>query len=214
MPLQESLQVLHAARRDEIVVTSMGTAREWMKLKPHPLDFVLVPSSMGQASALGMGLALACPERGVIACNGDGSTLMNLGSLVSITAAAPANLTLLLFDNGIYEVTGAQPTPGSPVARNKGGAVDFGETARACGFQSVYEFRRLEDWRRDVRSVIDAQGPTFAWLAVEPVPGAAGPRSPGPGPERAGRFADALTAARRATPPTTDGQRPSLPTAD
>jgi phosphonopyruvate decarboxylase len=207
MPLVESLRVLHAARRDEIVVTSMGTAREWMTFEQHPLDFVLVPSSMGQAPAFGLGLALACPERSVIVCNGDGSTLMNLGSLVSMTAEGPANLTLLLYDNGVYEVTGAQPTPGSAQARRTAKNVDFTAMARACGFASVFEFRELDAWKAGVRHVIDAPGPTFAWILVDPQPGASGPRSPGPGQERAVRFAEALKAAKTARPPAAADRR-------
>jgi phosphonopyruvate decarboxylase len=198
MPLTESLRVLHAARRDEIVVTSMGTAREWMTFEQHPLDFVLVPSSMGQASAFGLGLALACPERRVIVCNGDGSTLMNLGSLVSICTEAPANLTLLIYDNGVYEVTGAQPTPGSADARRSSKPVDFAAIARASGFESVFEFRELDAWKAGVPSVIDATGPAFAWILAAPQPGASGPRSPGPGKERAIRFAQAVKAAKTA----------------
>ncbi len=73
-----ALTALHENRSEEIVVTAMGTAREWMTLEPHPLDFVLVPSSMGQAPSFGLGLALAQPDRQVVVCNGDGSMLMNL----------------------------------------------------------------------------------------------------------------------------------------
>ncbi|MEX2286142.1 MAG: thiamine pyrophosphate-dependent enzyme [Planctomycetaceae bacterium] len=194
MPLFDSLKALHGARRDEIVITAMGTAREWMKLDPHPLDWVFVPSSMGQATSLGLGLALARPDVNVIVCNGDGGMLMNLGSLVSITAQAPTNLTILLFDNGIYEVTGAQPTPASEMSRHDRSSVDFVMMARAAGFSSLFEFDELESWRAAIREVIDAPGPTFAHLSVAPVPEARGPKSPGPGKPRAKHFAEALKA--------------------
>ena len=110
--LVDSLTVLHAVRSEEVVITTMAAAREWQKLGKHPLDFVLVPSSMGQATSLGLGIALARPDRKVVVANGDGSMLMNLGSLVTMTAQAPPNLTVIVFDNGVYEVTGGQPTPG------------------------------------------------------------------------------------------------------
>ncbi len=193
MPLQEAVAAIHAARRsDEVVVSTMGSAREWMKLDPHPLDFPFVPSSMGQAPALGFGLALARPDRRVIVLNGDGCMLMNLGSLVTITAERPANLALIVFENGVYEVTGAQPTPGSPAARAAADPVDFAALARACGFTSVHRFSNLERWRRELRGVLDAGGPSFTLLDVAPVPGARGPRSPGPTGERAQRFREAL----------------------
>lgn len=188
-----ALAVLRSVRRnDEVVVTTMGAAREWMALGSHPLDLVYVPSSMGQATSLGLGIALARPDRRVIVCNGDGSMLMNLGSLVTITAAGPANLVVILFDNGVYEVTGAQPTPGAPAARVGGDRVDFAALAQASGFRSLFRFSDDVRWREEARAVLDSTGPTLAVLDVAPVPGAAGPRSPGPAAERARRFMSAL----------------------
>ncbi|MCH8829743.1 MAG: thiamine pyrophosphate-binding protein [Planctomycetes bacterium] len=190
--LIDALKALHAVRTDEVVLTAMGTAREWMTLEPHPLDFIYVPSSMGQATALGLGMALARPDRKIVVCNGDGSMLMNLGSLVTITALAPRNLSILIFDNGVYEVTGAQATPGTAVIRKDGRPFDFIATAKACGFSTVFEFDDADHWQREVKSVIDADGPTFVRIAVTPVPGAVGPRSPSPGAPRAQEFARAL----------------------
>ena len=193
MPLRDALRVLQGARQDrDIVVAAMGAAREWLALENHPLDWIFVPSSMGQATSLGLGMALARPDRRVIVLNGDGGMLMNLGSLVTITAQAPANLVTLLFDNGAYEVTGAQPTPSTPTARGNGDAVDFAAMARASGFRSVYRFEALEAWAGQVSEVLTARGPTFAVLEVAALPEAGGPRSPGPAPERARRFMTAL----------------------
>ncbi len=194
MALRDALVALRAARRDEdVVVTTMGAAREWMALDaasgaPHganPRDLVLVPSSMGQATSYGLGLALAQPARRVVVVNGDGSMLMNLGSLVTIADAAPANLVVLVIDNGVYEVTGAQPTPGA-------GRVDFAAMARACGFGAVYRFADLAAWARAVADVLDEAGPTLVVLDVEGVAGIPGPRSPGPAGERARRLMQAL----------------------
>lgn len=192
-----ALRVVRDSRReDEVVITTMGAAREWMALASsaaeHRLDFVFVPSSMGQATSLGFGLALARPDLRIIVCNGDGSMLMNLGSLVSITAEAPANLVVIVFDNGAYEVTGAQPTPGSAAGRVDGERIDFAALARACGFRAVLRFTDLEQWRADARWALDASGPTFIWLEVEAEAGARGPRSPGPAGERARRFKERL----------------------
>jgi phosphonopyruvate decarboxylase len=197
MPLREVLAAVREARRDsDIVITTMGSAREWMAMGSHPLDFIFVPSSMSQATSLGLGLALAQPERRVIVCNGDGSMLMNLGSLVTITAAAPQNLSVILFDNGVYEVTGAQPTPGSPEGRAEGESVDFAAMARACGFESVRRFSELGEWRTGVGSELARRGPNFIVLDIAPVPGAPGPRSPGPAAVRAQAFMAALRGQR------------------
>jgi len=193
MALVPALQALRAARRDaDVVISAMGAAREWMALGTHPLDWVFVPSSMGQATSLGLGLALARPDRRIIVLNGDGGMLMNLGSLVTITAYAPENLVILLFDNGVYEVTGAQPTPGAAEGRAGADPVDFMALARASGFRSLFRFTRLDDWTAASPEVLGAQGPTFAVLDVAPVPGAPGPRSPGPAPARARAFMAAL----------------------
>ena len=194
MPLVPALETLRRVRRDdEIVIPTMGSAREWMKLGPaHPLDFILVPSSMGQGTSIGLGMALARPDRRVIVCSGDGSLLMNLGSLASIVAANVPNLVVLVFDNGVYEVTGQQPTAAAASGRRSGRAADFPAMARACGFDSVHRFGDAAEWASRVREVLDATGPTFVALDVEPVAGGTAPHSPGPAPARAQAFRQAL----------------------
>lgn len=193
MPLGGAIAVLHAVRRpDEVIITSMGNAREWMRLTPHPLDFVFVPSAMGHATSLGLGLALARPAQRVVACIGDGSLLMNLGTLVTIGAAAPGNLAVVVFDNGVYEITGAQPTPGAAAGRAAAERVDLEGIARASGVSRVHRLTRLAEWRRRARELLDEPGPSVILLEVAPVPGAKGPRSPGPTVERAVAFMRAL----------------------
>jgi thiamine pyrophosphate-dependent acetolactate synthase large subunit-like protein len=195
-----ALEAVRAARGDEdVVITTMGTARDWAAGGIGPLDFVLVPSSMGTAPSLGLGLALAQPDRRVIVLNGDGSMLMNLGSLVSIAAQAPTNLVIVVFENGVYEVTGGQPTPG--VAAR----VDFVAVARASGFPTALRFTELDQWRSRIGPVLAAAGPTFVVLEVAAVPDAPGPRSPGPAPERARQFREraifgSLRSSNRAPP--------------
>jgi sulfopyruvate decarboxylase subunit beta len=197
MDLVGALRVLHAARRPEdVVIAAMGAAREWMKLGGHPLDWIFVPSSMGQATSLGLGLALARPDRRVIVLNGDGGLLMNLGSLVTTTACAPANLVILVFDNGVYEVTGAQPTPAAPEGRSDRARIDFAELARASGFHSVFRFATLAEWTAGLPDLLAAAGPSIAVLDVASMPQAKGPRSPGPAPERARAFMAALAAGK------------------
>ncbi|HEV8357311.1 MAG TPA: thiamine pyrophosphate-dependent enzyme [Gemmatimonadales bacterium] len=194
MSLVDALRVLRSARRvDDVVVAAMGAAREWMALGTLPLDWVFVPSSMGQATSLGLGLALARPDRRIVVLAGDGGLLMNLGSLVTITACAPANLVILLFDNGVYEVTGAQPTPAAAAGRTAADRVDFATLAVASGFRAAHRFQTIEEWTGGVAAVLAAEGPTFAVLEVAPVPDARGPRSPGPAPERARAFMAALS---------------------
>src|SRR5436305_11997523 len=111
MTQREALEVVVPLRGERIVITTMSSAGIWPRLSDAPLDFAYIPSAMGHAPGLGLGLALAQPNRGVIVVNGDGCTLMNLGSLVTL-ANQPAPVYLLILDNGIYEVTGGQPHAG------------------------------------------------------------------------------------------------------
>jgi phosphonopyruvate decarboxylase len=183
---RDALAVVHASRSArDVVVTTMATSRDWMTMPQSPLDVVFVPSAMGHATSLGLGLALAQPDRRVIVCNGDGSMLMNLGSLVSIAGARAANLTVIVFDNGVYEVTGAQPTP----APN---AVDYAAIARGAGFAAVHTFEELDAWRQRAEQVLADPGPTFVWLRVAATLGIPGPRSPGPAGARARALREAL----------------------
>ena len=193
IPLANSLETLRRVRRDdEIVITTMGSAREWMTLgERHSLDFILVPSAMGHGTSIGLGLALAQPNKRVIVCSGDGSLLMNLGSLSSIVAANVPNLVVIVFDNGVYEVTGQQPTAGAGGRGGERGA-DFGGIARACGFDSVYKFSDAATWTSDARRALDANGPTFISLDVEPVMGGTAPHSPGPTAARSEQLMAAL----------------------
>src|SRR5207249_5801365 len=137
-----------------------------------PADFAYIPSSMGQGPALGLGLALAQPQRGSIVLCGDGSLLMNLGCLVTI-AQHPANLWLVLLDNGLYEVTGGQPIAG---ARR----TDYAGLARAAGIGRVYQFDDLADWQAGAESAFAGAGPTFVWLRLEGRRGQKTPAAPRP----------------------------------
>lgn len=194
LELRDAVEVIREARgRRDIVVPSMGSAREWMSLGPtSDLDLVLVPSAMGHATSVGLGLALAQPERRVIVLSGDGSLLMNLGTLVTISAQAPPNLVVIVFMNGVYEVTGAQVMPGAASGRANADPVDFGEIAKSCGIRSVFRFSTPDQWRKGIHDALSATGPTFVTLDVLPVAGAVGPGSPGPTRERAQRFMSAL----------------------
>ncbi len=163
MSLPAALRVLADLRKaDQIVVTSMGSAREWPKISQHTLDFHYVPSTMSGAVPLALGLALAQPAREVLVCTGDGSLLMSLGCLVTVIDSRASNLTIVLLDNGVYEITGGQKTA---AANNN---VDFADLARAVGFRSVACFRDGLEWRDRASEVMSQPGPRFIWLKTEP----------------------------------------------
>src|SRR3954469_10849905 len=123
MSQREALEVLARHRGERVVVTTMSAVGVWPQLSDAPLDFHYIPSAMGHGPALGLGLALAQPERGVIVVNGDGCPLRNVGCRVAL-ASHPASVYLLIMDTQRYEVTGGQLTAGT-------GHTDFAGLARS-----------------------------------------------------------------------------------
>lgn len=184
MPLREALEIAASHRGQRIVVATMSSAGVWPSLSDTPLDFIYIPSSMGQGPSLGLGLALAQPERGVIVLNGDGCTLMNLGCLVTM-AQHPANIHLLIIDNGLYEVTGGQPIAGA-------GRVDFAGLARAAGIERVYSFDTTDAWRAGAAEALTGAGPVVVCLKVEGRIGQKTPKAPHPMAEQLARLRQAL----------------------
>jgi thiamine pyrophosphate-dependent acetolactate synthase large subunit-like protein len=159
MTQRQALEVLAKYRGQRFVITTMSATGIWPELSDSALDFNYLPSAMGQGPMLGLGLALAQPERGAIVVNGDGCMLMSLGSLVTL-GNQPANVFLVIMDNGLYEVTGGQPHAGA-------GHVDYALMARAAGIPGVYAFDALEGWERGAETALAGPGPALIWLKVE-----------------------------------------------
>ena len=189
LPLVRALELLRDVRTDEVVVTTMGAAREWPRLSQHPLDFQYLPSAMGHATMIALGIALARPERRVLCLTGDGGLLMGLGGLVTIAAARATNLTVVVLDNGLYEVTGGQATAGSAAA------CDFVMSALAAGFASARRYDDLALWQADLPALVAKDGPPGPRL-IQLVVESAGDAYALPAPtsivERAARFSAAL----------------------
>lgn len=165
MSVEQALGHFQTCRReDEIVISSMASARLWPIVSEHALDFHYNPSTMGGAVPMGVGLALARPEYRVTVLSGEGSLLMSLGSLVTVIGSGVTNLTILLLDNAMFEVTGGQQTAAG------GLAVDYGMIARGSGFDSVAKFSTLDEWQSRCEAFFAAEGPRFGWLEVGPTP--------------------------------------------
>ena len=163
IPIRDALKTLATARSDDaLVITNQGTSRVWPLIAEHPLDFHFNPSTMGGSVPFGVGVALAQPEREVIALTGDGSLLMSMGSLVTVVAAGCANLTIILTDNNIYDVTGGQKTAASNLN------VDYATLAQSIGFATVATFSDSASWKAGVGEFLQSPGPRLAWLRVDP----------------------------------------------
>jgi len=184
MRTEECLRILAQHRTDEAIIATMTSAMLWPTLSDHPRDLIYIPSAMSAAPPIGLGLALARPGLRVVVLNGDGSMLMNLGSLVTIAEQRPANLVLIVFDNALYAVTGGQPVPG-------GGRVDFAAIARAANWPCVHQIADPEEWEQALPEVLSAKGPVFVHLKVASEPGSVIPPTVPMG-ERLARFRAAL----------------------
>ena len=126
----EAISEVAAAAENALIVCNIGfPSRELYAAADRPENFYML-GSMGLASSIGLGLALARPERKVIVLDGDGSVLMNLGTLATIANHAPDNYLLLILDNCCYGSTGSQPTCTSQ-------RTDLALVARAAGVQQV-----------------------------------------------------------------------------
>ena len=156
----DCIRLLARHHRDEIVVPLYQAAFEWFATKSWPLTYYAF-GAMGQGSSHGLGFALGVPERKVWVLDGDGSLLMNLGTLVTIGEVAPPNLVHFVFENGTYEANGGHPTPGA-------GTVDFAAIAKASGIPNTYTFSDLESLTRALPEILTIDGPTFVALKVVP----------------------------------------------
>ena len=158
MKRDECFRVLARHLTDEIVIAVYSSAFDWLELAPRALNYFSF-GAMGIASSHGLGLALGRPHQRVIVLDGDGSLLMNLGTLVTIGAAAPKNLIHFVCRNGTYEANGGHPIPNA--------AVDFNGLARAANYRALHEFSDLPDFEARIAEVLMQEGPVFATLHLE-----------------------------------------------
>jgi thiamine pyrophosphate-dependent acetolactate synthase large subunit-like protein len=143
----------------DIVLPVYSSAFEWLEAHPSALNYT-AHGAMGLASSHGLGLALGRPDKRVIVLDGDGSLLMNIGTLVTAAAAAPKNFFHFVCENGTYEANGGHPTPNR-------GHVSFAGLARAAGYRSVHEFSDLKNFEQQIGAILAEQGPVFVHLKIE-----------------------------------------------
>ncbi len=154
------LKILAQHYPDGIAVAVYQMAFDWMQIRPHPLNY-LCTGAMGQASSHALGLAVGVPHEKVVVLDGDGSLLMNLGSLVTIANMAPPNLIHFVGQNGIYEVNGEFPIPNA--AR-----IDFAAMAQAAGYRHAVTLDEESDFRAQIGKILQLTGPVFVCLKIKP----------------------------------------------
>jgi len=149
---------------EEAVIGGIGNTNFDLWAAGHrPQNFYML-GSMGLAFPIALGVALAQPKRRVFALEGDGSLLMQLGCLTTIAALAPGNLTMILMDNGSYQITGGQPTPAAAVA-------DLIAVAVGCGISNSAWAADEEDFERLIDQSLAASAPTLIGVRIDDKPG-------------------------------------------
>ena len=164
---EESLPLINDLRGDAVVVSTMTQGGAWSRMSRRPDLDLGVSNGMSKASSLGLGVALGRPDRQVIVLDGDGSLLMNLGSLVTVAGMAPENFYHFVFDNGIYAVTGGQPVPNM-------NRTDFRGLALASGYAAAYEFGDVETLATELPRIMAEPGPVLVSLKTTPEPASHG----------------------------------------
>jgi thiamine pyrophosphate-dependent acetolactate synthase large subunit-like protein len=153
-------KLLAKLKNEEAVIGGIGNTNFDLWAAGHrPQNFYML-GSMGLAFPIALGVALAQPKRRVFALEGDGSLLMQMGCLSTIAALKPGNLTMIVMDNGIYQITGAQPTVADIVAIAAGSGL--GSSAWAAD---------EDDFERLVDQSLSASGPTLIGVRIDDKPG-------------------------------------------
>jgi thiamine pyrophosphate-dependent acetolactate synthase large subunit-like protein len=151
-------------KKEEAVIGGIGNTNFDLWAAGHrPQNFYML-GSMGLAFPIALGVALAQPNRRVFALEGDGSLLMQLGCLSTIATLKPKNLSMIVMDNGIYQITGAQPTPAAA-------ATDLIAVAAGCGLTASTWAADEEDFERLIELSLTATEPMLIGVRIDDKPG-------------------------------------------
>ena len=156
----EAFEELLPLLKDEPVVHANGfISRESFNQIDREGNFYMI-GSMGLASSIGLGVALAQPNKKTIILDGDGNVLMAMGTLAMIVSANPKNLIHVVIDNEVYESTGKQKTLSNTIALD--------QVAKATGYSQVLKATRREEIKPAFQKLLDSEGPSFLLIKVEP----------------------------------------------
>ncbi len=158
----DALQAIYPEIQDKIVVTIMGAVAAELYTIGHRHNFFYLEHAMGLASSMGLGIALAMPRHQVVVIDGDGSLLMNLGTLSTMARYKPGNLLHLVFDNESLLSVGGFPTATST-------GTDLAGIARASGVPAVFEDNTIESLKSSVAQALASHTMTTIISKVEAI---------------------------------------------
>ena len=157
-------RLVNKLKHEEAVIGGIGNTNfDLWAAGQRPQNFYML-GSMGLSIPIALGVAIAQPQRHVIALEGDGSLLMQLGCLTTVAALAQRNLTMVIMDNGLYQITGSQPTPAAGIA-------DFVAIARGAGIAKAAWADDEEDFDRLIDTALAEGGPSFIAARIDDKPG-------------------------------------------
>jgi thiamine pyrophosphate-dependent acetolactate synthase large subunit-like protein len=157
---REAVEALIDVKGEGISVATMQAGKPWAEVGGSEGLNLNVVGCMGAASTWALGVALARPDKRLMVLDGDGSLLMQLGSLVTIGAQSPANFYHFVFENGTYGTSGNQPMPGQ--------THDFCALAKAAGYKASFSFTEAPELRAGLPEVLATPGPVLIRLVIEP----------------------------------------------
>src|SRR5499427_4324104 len=158
----DALQAIYPEVQDRIVVTIMGAVAAELYTLGHRSNFFYLEHAMGLASSMGLGIALAMPRHKVVVIDGDGSLLMNLGTLSTMARYRPGNLVHIVFDNGSLLSVGGFPTATST-------GTDLAGVARASGVPCVMDANTIQLFQESVSDALNENTLTTIVSKVEAI---------------------------------------------
>jgi sulfopyruvate decarboxylase subunit beta len=156
----EGIRVVLSRLKNEPVIANLGPATFDLFALGDRKSNLYTWGGMGLVSSIGLGVALAAPERKVIVMDGDGSLLMNLGSLATIARQQPPNLVHIVWDNQQWGETGGQPTHTST-------GTDLAAIAKGAGLSRVASVSSLKTLEEAIDQAMAENGPWFIVAKVE-----------------------------------------------
>ncbi len=162
MDRQKAVPALIGNHEDFLIISGLaGTSKDMASLTGDAAHLYTMAGAMGAATAMGLGLALAQPDKRVLVITGDGELLMNVGTLATIAVLNPSNLSVVCVDNGYYGETGYQKSHTSR-------GVDLEQMAIGAGIKMTCTIEHEEDLAEGSRLLRETNGTSFILLRVSP----------------------------------------------
>jgi thiamine pyrophosphate-dependent acetolactate synthase large subunit-like protein len=158
--MRDAMRAVLQLDRGDVVLTTETAIRAWEDVLEDETLHLPVPA-MSKGSSVALGVALAHPDRRVVLWDGDGGLLMNLGGLVTVAGQVPKNLYHIVLENGMYAMTGGQPTPNAD-------NVSYPRLAEGAGYAGTFEFDDLEEWTTGIGELLEQDGPLLIVMKTEP----------------------------------------------